>query len=96
MSEGYKTKTRATSSQTQIIDVYPNPASNYFIIYNYLADKNAVIELFDVNGALVKRMNSSHLATRIDCSNLANGIYIIKLSSKKLSLSNSQKILIRK
>ena len=84
------------NSPTQIIDVYPNPASTYFVIYNYQADKNAVIEIFDVSGVLVKRLKTSQLATRIDCGNLANGMYIIKLSGSKSNFSGSQKLLIRK
>jgi hypothetical protein len=47
------------------IDVYPNPARTYFIIYNY-AVENRLVQLFDINGRLVRNIQTKELATRVD------------------------------
>ena len=59
------------------VEAYPNPASGYFVLYNYSASPYSLITLTDMNGRIVKRLNSKFAATRIDCTGLAPGIYLI-------------------
>ena len=58
------------------IDVYPNPSITYFIIYNYVVE-NRQVQLFDINGRLVRNLQTKELATRVDINDLSNGIYIL-------------------
>jgi PQQ-dependent dehydrogenase (s-GDH family) len=75
------------------IDVYPNPAANYFIVYNYKLS-NSQILLHDITGKLIKTMRSKDLTTRVDVSNLANGIYILNIKSADSKNIRTEKIII--
>jgi trimeric autotransporter adhesin len=59
--------------------VYPNPSSNYFSIETNSTDKfNA--NLYDLNGRQVLNVNVSN-KSNIDVSNLAGGIYILRIET---------------
>jgi len=75
------------------IDVYPNPAIDYFVIYNYKLT-NSQIQLCDINGRLIKNMQSKDLATRVDVSNLANGVYILTIKNTDSKNIRTEKIVI--
>jgi len=57
------------------IDVYPNPARDFFVVYNYNDEAGRVIELFDLSGKKVKHTTAFSRATRIETQNLKSGIY---------------------
>lgn len=75
------------------IDVYPNPATNYFIIYNYNLF-NSQILLYDMTGKMLRNMQSKDLATRVDVSNLANGVYLLTIKSADSKHIRTEKIVI--
>ncbi len=75
------------------IDVYPNPATNYFIIYNYNL-LNSQILLYDITGKMLRNMQSKDLATRVDVSNLANGVYLLTIKSADSKHIRTEKIVI--
>jgi len=77
------------------IDVYPNPAIDYFVVYNYKLT-NSLILLYDVSGKLIKNMQSKNLATRVDVSNLANGVYILTIKGADNKSIRTEKIIIAK
>ena len=63
------------------INVYPNPVNDYAII-NILdfSNKNEpVLELTDLNGNLIKNFTLNQKTTQLNISNLASGIYTIKI-----------------
>ena len=76
------------------IDVYPNPASTFIIVYNYLDANNRLVELFDINGRLVNATKSSSLTTRIETSAMSNGVYILKVSDSRGKAIRTEKIII--
>ena len=76
------------------IDVYPNPASTFIIVYNYLDANNRLVELFDINGRLVNATKSSSLTTRIETSVMSNGVYILKVSDSRGKAIRTEKIII--
>jgi hypothetical protein len=78
------------------VEVYPNPASSYFIVYNYATSNERVLELTDIGGRTIRRLNTTTKATRIECSNLVNGIYVLKVSDKQGKLEKAIKILVKK
>ncbi|MDO6595359.1 T9SS type A sorting domain-containing protein [Oceanihabitans sp. 2_MG-2023] len=65
------------------ISVYPNPIVTSFKIET----NNTVIitssKLFNVNGVLVKSIDTSDLNTSVDVSGLQTGLYFLELSSDK-------------
>ena len=75
------------------IDVYPNPARSYFIIYNYVAE-NRLVQLFDINGRLVRSLQTKELATRVDINDLSNGIYVLMVKGTNRKNIRTEKIVI--
>ncbi len=65
--------------------VYPNPASGLIHIQLPEPDDESEITLLNSNGAVVKRIFTDNLPTdvRIDAGEFANGIYLIKVVTKK-------------
>jgi glucose/arabinose dehydrogenase len=75
------------------IDVYPNPATDYIVVYNYKLT-NSQILLYDITGKLIKNMQSKDLATRVNVSNLANGVYILTIKGADSKSIRTEKIII--
>lgn len=91
-----KYSNRITENVTdRSIDVYPNPASTYIIVYNYTAADSRMIELIDLNGRVVNRKKSSALITRIETGDLSNGFYILKVTDNKSRTIRTEKIIIQ-
>ncbi len=64
------------------IVLYPNPFSNTIIINaTQQVEKIAKIEIFNTNGVLVNTTVTNTDITSVDTSNLAKGIYFVRLSS---------------
>lgn len=57
--------------------VYPNPAQNY-IQLEFSSAKSRNIQLFNINGQLMRTIISDSEIETIDISDLSNGIYFIK------------------
>jgi hypothetical protein len=82
--------------QNKSIDIYPNPASSYFIVYDYSTDQNRMIELIDMNGKAIKRQAASTMVTRIETGQLTNGLYILRIKDAKGKVIRTEKILIQR
>lgn len=69
-------------AENSSLEIYPNP-SNGLINFNLKKHlTNAQIEIFAINGELVKSINpNNQLMMNIDLSNLAEGSYVVKLTS---------------
>ena len=65
-----------------VIDIYPNPSSNYITI-NKAIEFNE-IKIIDISGKVIKSI--SPVNNSIDVSDLPNGIYLIKLLGEKETL----------
>lgn len=77
------------------IDVYPNPANTFIIVYNYLNSGNRNIELADLNGRIVARQRSTSMITRMEISLLPNGLYILKVMDVNSKIIRTEKIIIQ-
>ena len=82
--------------KNKTIDVYPNPAATFIIVYNYKDAAGRTIELMDLNGRMVKRQLVSSLATRIETTGLSNGLYILKVTASNGKVLRTQKIIVQK
>ncbi|ASB50573.1 fibronectin type III domain-containing protein [Alkalitalea saponilacus] len=74
------------------ISIYPNPAQNQINISGL--DKNSTLEIFSITGAKMMSLDNQSGNVNLNVSNLENGIYIIKINSKKGFVS--RKIFIKK
>ena len=75
------------------IDVYPNPAIDYFVVYNYKLTNNQ-IALYDISGKRIKSLQGKDLATRVDVSNLPNGVYVLTIKNTDSKNIRTEKIII--
>ena len=57
--------------------IYPNPV--YETIYISNNNKNNLIYIYDIQGVLLRNINSSELKTSIDVSDLPPALYIIEV-----------------
>ena len=60
--------------------IYPNPSPDFITINN---NENATIQLFNIQGKLVLTGALTEKESKINISNLANGMYIVKVISPK-------------
>jgi len=94
-TQQYDTRLITEDTKDRSIDVYPNPASTYVIVYNYTSADNRMIDIVDLNGRIVNRKRSSARATRIETSSLPNGIYILKVADSNGKSLRTEKIIIQ-
>lgn len=76
-------------------DVYPNPATNYFVIYNYELITQQIF-LHDITGKLIRNIKSNDLATRIEVAGLSNGVYILSIKGTDGKILRTEKMIIAK
>jgi hypothetical protein len=67
------------------VRIYPNPAIN-FITLNNLPQKS-IVDIFDINGKIVKSFISDNQESKVDISELTKGIYYVKISNESKSLT---------
>ncbi len=69
------------------VDIYPNPAQDYFEYRNMESMKVISVTIFDASGKVVKTINGNQ--SKIDVSHLAKGVYIVKTkTSSNITLTN--------
>jgi len=76
------------------IDVYPNPANTFIMVYNYNNAPGRLLELYDLSGRIVNKASISSVTTRIEISALPNGIYVLKIISEKGKIIRTEKIIV--
>jgi hypothetical protein len=58
------------------ISVYPNPATNNLTIE---AEQDAVIEITNIQGQLIKTFAATGIKTSIDVSAFPRGVYVVEM-----------------
>jgi hypothetical protein len=64
-----------------IIEIYPNPATDNLIIE---APQNAIIEIANIQGQLIKTFTTKSAKTNINVSALPSGVYVVQVKSEKV------------
>lgn len=85
-----------TTSQIPDLEIFPNPADDKLSIYSKSINEKTTIKIFDIIGNELRseqNIQNSASSLKINVSDLANGIYILVLSTDKGSLS--QKLIIQ-
>jgi hypothetical protein len=68
-----------------LLDIYPNPASNYFTIQS--PTNISAIDIFSVDGVLQQSAEVNTTEAIVPIDNLANGIYLVSLKTAKGNLT---------
>jgi hypothetical protein len=95
MSEPANSIAVADDLDDKSVDVYPNPASNFFVVYNYVSEGRS-LELYDMTGRLLKKQTVVNLATRVEVNNLPGGVYILKVADAKNRVIRTEKIIVQR
>jgi len=70
------------NTKNKSLDVYPNPANQFVVVYNYVNEQR-IVSLFDLNGHMVKQQQLTGPTIRINTSDLVAGLYILKVSDAR-------------
>jgi hypothetical protein len=62
------------------INIFPNPIVDILTIET---PYKATIEILNIEGQIIKTINTAEKKTSIDVSNLSSGVYIIKAKTEK-------------
>lgn len=81
--------------EKDVLDVYPNPFKDRLVIENN-EGQSSIIQLFDAKGQLIRSLESLLTRQTIDASNLAQGIYLLRVYEKENGHLISSRKLIRK
>ena len=68
------------SQENQIVILYPNPADDYITIE---ALQDAVIEITNIQGQLIKNFATTGNKTNIDVSAFPSGVYVVEVKTEK-------------
>ncbi len=74
------------------VNIFPNPASDIVLIVSNKKMEN--LYLFSLSGKLIKKYKPNSMETKIECSDIQNGEYILLIINK--NYSKSEKIIIAK
>lgn len=66
------------------VQVYPNPANSFITISRSLDNEKANIEVLNATGALVYAAQMQGSFMKVDVSNLANGIYFVRINNRSV------------
>ncbi len=77
------------------ISIYPNPANDFVIINNFNAVPFQTLELADITGRLVKRQMTNTQLTKVDISQLNNGMYLLRFVDAKGVLLKTEKLIVQ-
>ncbi len=70
------------NAQTETFSIYPNPANDLLTIQLSEPNAKAEIKIYDQLGQIESFLNVSTPQTKIDISNLTNGVYVIELKTE--------------
>jgi len=97
LTAGYPYVTNTTEIENEYIvpnevNIYPNPASQYFFIEtNELVSSNTIVEMYDLNGKnVMTKLFSSRDKIQIYVGEFIQGIYFYRIVSKDLPPKNGK------
>lgn len=62
------------------VNVYPNPANN-IVNFELSSNENVTVNIFSVDGALVKTVDAFQQLTAVDVNDLENGSYVYRVAT---------------
>jgi aminopeptidase N len=68
------------TDKTLEFELYPNPSSS---IITFTIPEKSTIEILNIEGQIIRSINSAESHTSIDIADIAKGLYFVKVSSEK-------------
>jgi hypothetical protein len=63
------------------VKIYPNPTNDLITIENTAFAEDEIISIYNIHGQLLLQQETKQAKTEIDISNLAKGVYVVKLGN---------------
>ena len=79
-SQCFTTGINHQAENTSFINIFPNPVSDNLTIET---TEKATIEIINIEGQILKTINTTERQTTINATDLSSGIYIIKVETEK-------------
>lgn len=93
ITKGQETQLPFTEVKDKTTEIYPNPADQFVVVYNYV-NLPRIALLFDLSGRMLQRITLNKQASRINTGNLKPGLYIIKVTDENNKMIRTEKIII--
>lgn len=88
----WRSSTTSIKSNTiESIQLYPNPAQNYFYIESVDNEKISV-EIINTNGHIVKQLDSEENKSKIGIEQLSKGMYFVKITNAQGDITTKKLI----
>lgn len=79
---GYSNSMEIDETSLSSFNIYPNPATNYFIVESTGHDIKT-LSIYNIYGEIVIQTSYNDKLTLVNTSSLSSGIYLLKISSEK-------------
>ncbi len=80
--DAYQTTTGISNSKKNEIQIFPNPTTE-FISINSDKIEGSIVDIINSNGEFIKSIEVNNREQKIDVSELANGIYLLKIKTNQ-------------
>jgi len=74
------------NSQCDNLILYPNPANNMITVKTVPTTKDDFASIYNIQGELIQQKLLQNTKTEIDISNLAKGMYVVKVSNMETTI----------
>jgi Glucose / Sorbosone dehydrogenase/Secretion system C-terminal sorting domain len=82
------------SLSNKTIDVYPNPAVDFIVVYNHSNESGRTALLYDVNGRMVMQQPLLQTASRMNVTRLTPGTYVLRVMDAGKNVLRTEKVVI--
>ena len=80
-------------SEKPVLALFPNPVRHQLTLYVANYDKQKVVEIYNISGQRVMRLNVMDNAMTLDVSKLKSGMYLLRVSSVEGRLISQEKFI---
>jgi hypothetical protein len=85
--------TYSAAEANPLFRVYPNPATDRITVNSGGATSVYTIEVFDLNGRLIKKTRSLKPITDLNTKGMAAGVYTVRVTDRQSKVLMIQKII---
>ncbi len=80
-------------NEKPVLALFPNPVRQQLTLYVANYDKQKVVEIYNISGQRVMRLNAMDNAMTLDVSKLKSGMYLLRVSSVEGRLISQEKFI---
>ncbi|PJC62190.1 MAG: hypothetical protein CO022_05855, partial [Flavobacteriales bacterium CG_4_9_14_0_2_um_filter_32_27] len=82
----YNSTVGITEQNSTALLIYPNPANDFITIENTIMAIDEIV-IYDITGKTIKTILPKTNTTKVNVSDLSDGVYFIKISNNKQSIT---------